>query len=250
MASIPLSTKAVKAVKADLAKWFDECKSSHLSEAIAYALGFNTNAAMLKEIAKQGDDPMFFIVCEERLTARLNELGYPIEEGFYFDTADIESMRETVCLRSFDIEYKTKRHKAWRNLMVATVNEALRRRIFSLRPGDNRWPGHDERGMRSRLDFDFVLPTGDAARASVEDIGFDEISVDVAVNPRKQVVFSGYYANLKECDAAGSTWLERETGAWIQSAVDSFKCSRILEQKLLAMEVEPLGYGDKGRVRM
>ncbi len=36
MASIPLSTKAVKAVKADLTKWFDECKSSHLSEAIAY----------------------------------------------------------------------------------------------------------------------------------------------------------------------------------------------------------------------
>lgn len=189
---------------------------------------------MLKEIANQGDDPMFFFVCEERLTARLNELGYAIEEGFYFDTEDIEGMRETVCLHSFDIEYKTKRQKAWRNLMVATVNEALRRRIFSLRPGDNRWSGHDERGARAplRLDFDFVLPTGDAARASVEDIGFDEISVDVVVNPRKQIVFSGYYASLKECDAAGSTWLERQTGAWIQSAVDSFKCSRILEKKL------------------
>ncbi|MAF02078.1 hypothetical protein [Herbaspirillum sp.] len=205
---------------------------------------------MLKEITNQGDDPMYFFVCEERLTVRLNELRYPIEKGFYFDTEDIEGMRETLCLRSFDIEYKTKRHKAWRNLMVATVNEALRRRIFSLRPGDNRWPGHDERTIRSRFEFDFVLPTGDAARATVDDIGFDELAIDAAVNLRKQMVFSGYYANLKECDAAGTTWLERQTGAWIQSAVDSFKCSRILEQKLLAMEVEPLGYGDKGRVRM
>ncbi|MCA1326396.1 hypothetical protein [Herbaspirillum sp. alder98] len=246
MASIPLSAQAVKAVKTDLTKWFDECKSAHLSEALAYALGFNTNAALLKEMELQGNDPLFYIVDEERLTKRLNALGYPVANDFFFDAADIPEMRETLCLRSFDIEYKTKRQKAWRNLMVSAVNEALRRRLFSLRLDDNRWPSHQTMGSHI---FEFQLTTGDLARVKIRDIGHSEIAVEVMLNPRTGGSPNAYYATLQECDAVAMSWLERRDGAWLQSALDSFRCKRHVLERLLTLEVEPLGYGDKGAVK-
>ena len=246
MASIPLSAKAVKAVKTDLTKWFDECKSAHLTEALAHALGFNNNAALRAEMKVQGSDPLFFFVDEERLTKRLNALGYPVANDFFFDAADIPEMRETLCLRSFDIEYKTKRQKAWRNLMVLAVNEALRRRLFSLRPDDNRWPSHKTFDSHT---FEFQMSTGDLARVKVSDIGYAEIAVDVMLNPRKGGSPQAYYSTLKECDTVAMCWLERRDGAWLQSALDSFRCKRPVLERLFALEVEPLGFGDKGAVK-
>jgi len=247
MPSIPLSSQAVAAVKSDLTKWFDECKSSHLSEALAYALGFNTHAALLEGVAAQGNDPLHYLVDEERLTKRLNDFGYPGLEGFFFSAQDIPEMRETLCLRSWDIEYKTKRHHAWRNLMVVTVNEALRRRLFSLRPGDNRWPSHADRN--SSYPFEFILPTGDAAKAVVSHGSNDEVTVEVIVNPKRAQFLSAYYTTLKECDAVAMTWLERQEGVWLQSAMDSFRCSKPVLERLYALKVEPQGFGDKGAVR-
>jgi len=246
MSSIPLTHQAIKALKVDLTKWFDECKSAHLTEALAYALGFNSNAALRKEIEVQGNDPLFFFVDEERLSKRLNEFGYPVGYDFFFDAAEIPEMQETLCLRSFDIEYKTKRHKGWRNLMVAAINEALRRRLFSLRPDDNRWSAYDAFGSHV---FEFVLPTGDRARVKLRDIGHAEIAVDVMLNPRRSGSPNAYYATLQECDAVAMSWLERKDGAWLQSALDSFRCKRPVLERLLSLEVEPLGYGDKGAVK-
>jgi len=247
MASIPLSSDAVKAVKADLTKWFDECKSGHLSEALAYALGFKTNAAMRDEIVAQGTDPMFFFVDEERFLKRLNDFGYPIERPFYFGPEEDSVIRETVCRYAYQIEYKTKRQKAWRNLMVHTVNEALRRRLFSLRPFDNRWPGQEDRNASHM--FDFTLPTGDIGRVELNDIGHCEVSVDVVINPRTELAHPAYHATLNDCDAVGMTWVERKEGAWIQSSMDSFRCNNKFLQKLLDLDVEPLGYGDRGIVK-
>lgn len=247
MPSIPLSFKAVDSIKDNLVTWFDECKSAHLSEALAYALGFKTNAALREEIRAQGSDPMFFLIDEARLTERLNTWGYEIADGFYFDIDAIPEMRETTCLYSFEIEYKSQRHKAWRNLLVATVNEALKQRLFSLRPGDNRWPRHHDRN--SRHIFEFSLPAGDSVRAEITESTHDEISVEVIVNPKTPKVRSAYYSTLRECDATAATWVERQEGAWLQSALDSFHCSRPLLERLVAMQVEPLGYGDKGIVR-
>lgn len=239
MASIPLSAQAVKSVKAYLAKLFPECRSSHLSEALAYSLGFNTHATMLTEIANQSDDPMYFILSEGRLTERLNGLGYPVKQDCFFDTDEVEKLRETVCFWA-PVRHSS-RHKAWRNLMVATVNEALRRRYFSLRPGDNRWFGR-----AGSLNFYFVLPTGDHARVAISDFGLDEPYIEVLVNPRIEGVFSSHFVNLKECDAAAMTMLERNEGVWIQSMSNAFRCNSALKQRLLAMKIEPLGYGDNG----
>lgn len=97
--------------------------------------------------------------------------------------------------------------------------------------------------------FDFILPCGLPARVAIHDAGFDELSVQVAVNPKGDRVRI-YNAGLTAGDAYGSTWIERQRGAWIQSTDDSFRCRRLLIDTLVGMQVDPLGYGDGGRLIM
>jgi hypothetical protein len=95
--------------------------------------------------------------------------------------------------------------------------------------------------------LDFILPCGLPARVAIHDAGFDELSVQVAVNPKGDRV-KIYDAGLSAGDANGSTWIERQRGTWIQSTDDSFRCRRPLIATLADMQVEPLGYGDRGRL--
>jgi hypothetical protein len=41
-----------------------------------------------------------------------------------------------------------------------------------------------------------------------------------------------------------------QRGAWMQSSDDSFNCRKVLLGELAALQVEPMGYGDRGRVIM
>ncbi len=248
MASIPLSTCAIDALKKEVRHIYDERKSSHLTEALAGALGFHTHAALLAELEKSGADPLYHLLSEEKFDARMQDFGYLPDPEFFFEDAKTPEMISTDCTHAHKFHYKTSRQKAWRNLIVYAVNEALRRRLFSLRPGDNRWPGHDAPHRGSYL-FDFSLPSGLPARAAIHDAGFDELSVQVAVNPKGNRV-EGYGAGFSAGDAFASTWLERQRGAWIQSTDDSFRCRRVLVDTLANMSVDPLGYGDRGRLIM
>jgi hypothetical protein len=151
----------------------------------------------------------------------------------------------TVPDSAYDIEYKTTRQKAWRNLMVCAVNAALEQKLFTLRPGDNRFPDNMRRGEV----FDFVLPNGLPARGSVSDAGFNELSVHAAVNPKGDMV-RAFNGGFDAGDAFGTTWVERERGAWMQSSESSFNCRKGLLDHLAALQVEPMGYGDRGRVIM
>jgi hypothetical protein len=248
MASIPLSASAVDALKKEVRRIYDERKSSHLTEALAAALGFNTHAALLAQLEAGGADPLYCILNEEKFDARMQALGYSPDPEFFFEDAKTPEMISTDCTHAYKFHYKTNRQRAWRNLVVCAVNEALRRRLFSLRPGDNRWPGHDDQYRNSYL-FDFILPCGLPARVAIHDAGFDELSMQVAVNPKGDRVRI-YDAGLSAGDAYGSTWIERQRGAWIQSTDDSFRCRRLLIDTLVGMTVDPLGYGDRGRLIM
>lgn len=248
MASIPLSASAVDALKKKIRGIYDERKSSHLTEALAGALGFHTHAALLAELEKCYGDPLYHLLSEEKFNARMQDFGYLPDPEFFFEDAKTPEMISTDCTHAYQFHYKTRRQKAWRNLVVCTVNEALRRRLFSLRPGDNRWPGRDVPHQTSYL-FDFSLPSGLPARAAIHDAGFDELSVHVAVNPKGDRV-AGYGAGFSAGDAFAATWLERQRGAWIQSTDDSFRCRQVLTDTLANMTIEPLGYGDRGRLIM
>ena len=146
---------------------------------------------------------------------------------------------------AYEIEYKTARQKAWRNLMVCAVNAALQQKLFTLRPGDNRFPGPDDTYGRS---FVFMLPNGLPARGYVSDAGFDEVAVHAAVNPKDKHV--NVMARFDAGDAVGMTWVERQRGAWMQSSDTEFHCRKVLLAGLATLNVEPQGYGDRGRVIM
>jgi len=97
--------------------------------------------------------------------------------------------------------------------------------------------------------FDFNLPNGLPACAYISDAGFDRVSVHSAVHPKGYVVRADNLG-FKSGEAAGNTWLERRRGAWMESASNLFTCRRALVQALADMHVEPMGFGDKGRVIM
>lgn len=249
MAAIALTEASVVAVKNCLRDDFIDVKSAHISEALAYSLGYRTHAALLAALTLTASDPPFVLLRTDRMRARLVEFGYPDDSEFDFELL-IKSPPEvisTVPMSAYEIDYKTQRKKAWRNLMVCAVNAALEQKLFSLKAGDNRFPDNMRRGHS----FDFVLPNGLQARGAVSDAGFDELSVHAAVNPNPKIKEAiTYGAGLETGDAVGSTWVERRDGAWIQTSETSFHCRRALLPVIAKLEVEPAGYGDRGRVIM
>lgn len=250
MASVPLSESVLAALKKTLRNEFPDVRSSHLTEALAAALSRKSNAALLVDMQQQHDDPGIELLDDQRFSARLQEFSYQIDPEFSFEFIHVPGLISTVPISALDIEYRSSRARAWRNLMVCTINEGIRLKLFSLRPGDNRWPEATLSGARRNPEghlFDFTIPSGLRARGYVYDIGSDELSVHVAVNPNGDMVraFNGdFYAG----DAFALGWLERKTGAWLQSARDRFRCRRRLLQSLAEMDVRPLGFGDRGRV--
>lgn len=141
MAAISISTSSLNAVKKALRADFIDEKSSHLAEALAYSLGFNTNAALLNAVDQYANDPPIQTLDNERFATRLEQFGYQRDDEFEFDFLHNEAglIITTNHYTASGIEYKSLRQRAWRNLMVCAVNEGIQRKIFSLKPGDNRW---------------------------------------------------------------------------------------------------------------
>jgi hypothetical protein len=248
MAATPLCESPLVALKKSLRDEFPYVRSTHLSEALAYSLGFRTYAAMQASMTGPEPDRPFIVLKTPRFIERLVQLGYEDDPEFDFEMTIINPVPgvvSTVPDSAYEIEYKTTRQKAWRNLMVCALNAALERKLFTLRPGDNRFPDDRRRGEL----FDFMLPNGLPARGSVADAGFHELSVHAAVNPKGDIV-RAFNAGFDAGDAFGTTWVERERGAWMQSSDDSFSCRKALLEGLAAIQVEPIGYGDRGRVIM
>jgi len=247
MAATPLCEAPLAALKKSLRDEFPDVKSSHLSEALAYSLGFRTYAAMSAAMTGPESDRPFVLLSTERMCERLVQLGYEHDPEFDFELTiqnPVPGVVSTIPISAYDIQYKSARDKAWRNLMVCAVNAALERKLFTLRPGDNRFEGMGDR----RSIFDFTMPNGLPARAYVSDAGFDEVAVHAAVNPKGNYVSAA--AGFDVGDAVGMTWIERERGAWMQSSNTEFHCRRQLLAELASLQVEPQGFGDRGRVIM
>ena len=247
MAAIPLCEAPLAELKKCLLDEFDEVKSSHLSEALAAAMGFRTNAALKTALVGPEQDRPYALLNPERFLSRLVEFGYPLNPNdpeFDFEVwHEKAGVVSTMPSSAYEIEYKTTRSKAWRNLMVFAVNEALDRKLFSLRVNDNRFGDAEGRGSL----FDFMLPNGLPVRGYVSDAGFGELNVHAAVNPIGTWIRAAN-AGFSAGDAVARGWLERERGAWLQTSAQQFHCRRGLLQTLADLHVEPQGYGDRGAV--
>lgn len=249
MAATPLCGAPLAALKKSLRDEFPNVRSSHLSEALAFSLGFRTFAALQAAMTGDEADRPFFLLDSTRFVQRLVQLGYENDPEFEFEVTiagqeDFHGVVSTMPSSAYGIDYKSARHRAWRNLMVCAVNAALDLKLFTLRPGDNRFSS--SRGGETT--FDFVMPNGLPARAYVSDAGFDEVAVHVAVNPRTRHVSA--MAGFDAGDVVGMTWVERRTGAWMQSSFKEFHCRKELLNVMANLGAEPQGYGDRGRVIM
>lgn len=248
MASLELTEERIAALKAALRKKLPLVKSSHLSEAIAAALGQRTNAALRAVIQQHADDPPFVFVEENLFSARLEELGYPWEP-YDFEAMDLPLI-PTRPTSAKHIRYETARERAWRNVIVAAINAGLEQKVFSLRPNDNRWPRStmETSGGRpaGRL-YDFTIANL-PARAYVRDFGHGELVVHAAVNPRGNAALKRAFAGFAAGDVYARTWLERLKGAWVQSSPTQLACRRHLLPLLAELEIETLGYGESGHV--
>lgn len=249
MAAIPLCEEPLAELKKSLLDEFDGVKSSHVTEALAACMGFRTHAALKAAMTGPEQDRPFYLLNTERFLTRLVEFGYPFDpkdpefdfEVWHVGKGAISTMPES----AYEIAYKTMRQKAWRNLMVHTVNVALERKLFTLRPGDNRFGDADGRCSL----FDFTLPNGLPVRGYVSDAGFNELNVHAAVNPIGTWIRAGN-AGFEAGDAVALGWVERERGAWLQSSDTQFRCRKGLLAQLADLHVEPHGFGDRGRVIM
>ena len=249
MAAISLCETSLANLKKRLMDEFDEVKSSHLTEALASSLGFRTNAALKAAMTGPEADRPFYLLDSERFLFRLTEFGYPVDPTdleFDFDIWHKEyGVIKTVPTSAYDIEYRTPRERAGRNLMVCAVNAALEQKLFTLRPGDDRFDDN----MREGHLFDFVLPSGLPARGSVATAGFDELAVHAAVNPKGDRLRE-HGAGFAAGDVFGTTWLERRVGAWLQSTPEGFRCRKPFLAELANLEVKPQGFGDRGKLIM
>lgn len=245
MAATPLCAAPLRELKKALRDEFPHVKSSHLSEALAFSMGFRTYAAMQASMTGPETDRPFHLLSTDRMRKRLVELGYPDDPEFDFETTIVSQaphgLVSTEDALAYSIDYKSTRDQAWRNLMVSAVNAALEQRLFTLRAGDNRYSG------RERI-FDFTLPNGLPARGVVSDAGWDEVSIHAAVNPKGHHISA--MAGFDCGDAVGMAWVERQRGAWLQSATKPFYCRKNLLQTLAVLDVKALGYGDRGKVIM
>ena len=248
VASIVLSKSNISALKKAIYFTYPEFKSSHLSEAIAFALNRKTYAALLADINKYTNDPPIELLDDSKFFSRMKALGYVYDDGFSFEIYQPEVI-STLPDSAYQIKYSELRGKAWRNLMVIAINEGIKQNLFSIRPGDNRWGGaHSDESFSRGLGavFSFTFLNGWIGRGFVHDAGFGELSIHAAINPKGDSV-KAYNAGFSAGDAFATGWLERQRGAWLQSS-KSLNCKRNIIRELAEMDVKPLGYGDKGRV--
>jgi hypothetical protein len=254
MSSLLLKKEHLAEVKKALRDEYPDVGSSHLSEALAAALGFRTYASLV-HATESASETDYVLLVDEEFDQRLQELGHEPDLGFGFEMLDLPVLHNTTCKHAHSIHYKSQRDKAYRNVVVTAVNEGLKRKLFTLLPDDNRWPGWEgaaNRNGRSKVYWEFELPNGLPAKAYAADAGFSELAIHVAICPTKNASewLSSYQAGFSAGDAFAASWIERDRGAWIQSALGSFKCRKVLLNQLAEMEVRPAGFGDRGRVIM
>lgn len=137
----------------------------------------------------------------------------------------------------------SERHKAWRNMLVAGLNEALRLGRITLDPENEP----DE------TPFDFTF-AGLPARGCVRILTHGEVHIIVLVNPKPTRWPLSCDADISDAlawygDAYAGGWLERETGKWLQQSGGRplFASRNKLKPVIAAAYVSPNSFADRGK---
>jgi hypothetical protein len=201
---------------------------------------------------RQLDDEVFI-----RQLHALNGLPIPPDEDFdWFENIGLPKSELIISTKTYTWyveDYKTARERALRNMMVATINEGIRQRYFSLRPDDNRWPDANHDSFPAEKIFRFSI-NDIPVLAQVVNAGYGELKVDAIFWPTKsgERWLGASFPEFRGGDAFAYGWLERRTGAWIQFSrgPGGLKCRGARLETIAALDITPLGYADRGTFRM
>lgn len=259
MTTMNMSLDNLKALKRRILPLLPDVRSSHLDQALAAAVGFRTYAAAIEHLPDATDFPKFARLDEQAFFHRLEAVGGTPKRklGEIFervrDGDGDPLLRATERPNASDIKYASGRSLAWRNAIVAAVNAGLEQRLFSLSPGDNRWPGwSNNRSLSNGYVFEFAFNGNVPAFGYVSDAGYDELSIHVALWPteRGRENVRAFNAGFHAGDLFAITWLERKVGAYIQTTLSDFRCRQRRVHEVASASVEPHGFGDRGKVIM
>lgn len=239
-----VSEAAVRNLKETAKRRLSGVQSAHLSESVAAALGFKTNAALRAALK---DQPTVEVhkPSNAKLAKRLRDLGYTADERLRV-LPELEHSYSP--FRTFPLRtQRGGRWWAWRNLMVAAINAGIEKRLFGLSPEDNWWPGAAPESQRCQtFTYRFTLPGGPPCVASVDAMSGDELSISVVANPRDASDVPSFYSSLESGDATAHGWVERRLGAWLQDGGEGVHVRRTLQPFLASIKLAPLGYSDQG----
>lgn len=192
-------------------------------------------------------DPPIQFLNDNLFIKRLKALGYSFDPSFSFDWLSKPYVIPTVHKSSEKIKYDSDRRKAWRNLLVYAINIGIERKLFSLRPDDNRW---SDNGKGHHV-FRFELPNGLPVRVCLESCHWGELRIIADVNPKNEYnkyIAADYMPGFRNSDVHAKTWLKRDIGAWIEFTND-FNCRKTLMPYLAGLNVEPNGFGDRAEIK-
>lgn len=240
-----VSKPAVRTLKQSARRVLPQIPSSHMSEGIAKALGFNTNAALQSALSQQSTVEALK-PNSQLLVRRLNELGHeklpktitPLPDFMHSYTP----FRKFALRRKFGVRWHV-----WRNLLVAAINAGLEQKKFGLIEGQNWWEGaHPQSQLCINGKYNFVFDEQFPAVATLNAISGGELSITVLINPRKDIDPDCCFGGLDNADASAHGWLERRLGAWIQDGGTGTSCKRALQAQFAQIDVKPNGYSDLG----
>jgi len=272
MSAIVITDANLRVLKRSISQVIPAAISSHVTESIAAGFGFSSNAAIRSRMKQMNDDPDILCFQPRSFATRLNELSEnrvrvkPNLLNQVTTALPSDQIIPTAPYERKGYKWISMRSRAWRSAMVAGINEGIRRRHFTVRPGDNRWvktskehqeKKNSDRSVDEGIGYRFSI--GDIpAHAHVADIGFDELSLKVTLWPSNDDTrLSGAYAMSRNAalhsgDLKAQGYFERKDGAWLQVSrlgPDVFVRRHRLAQAA-DLVIEPLGYSDCGPFKM
>lgn len=231
--------QAVRVVKSRLSVALPHVPSSHLTEALAAAAGFNTNAALRASLWEPGTDPATKRTLEfndSKFLQRLHSLGHD-----HWDWPGFSRFAEREWVGWM---YNSSRTRCARNLMTAAVSSGLLQGIFGLEPKENFWPAAEK---RQGTFFHVWMPGDIPTIAWVNDIGMGELAIQVACWPKGDAI--RHRGGFESGEATAIGWLERTDGKWIMNdyrgGID-LAVRRALQARLSQAITPTMGFLDQG----
>lgn len=248
MTAMVVNERNVREFKSALHLLFDEVPSSHLSEAVAAAMGFRTYASLLHVLKSRVDSfPDAVLLDDEAFFSRLDSLGWKLYSDDWLGFWELQAhcFIDTDPIREAENFYDTARKRAWRNILVSAINAGIDQRFFSVLPQGNFWPGYRDDGRQHPFKYSFTVG-GIPGAAVVQDIGFEELAIHAALWPTGKGLMS-FEPDFSGGEAVASGWLERDRGAWLQFETKALKCRNARLSTVAELVVRSKGYGDRGK---